>query len=581
MAVTIPGLSDLVEVGRGGFAIVYRARQEAVGRVVAVKVLAALDLDSDQQRRFRQECRAMGTLSSHPNIVQVFDAGTSLEGLPYIAMEFMPGQSLWQRVKVGGPLSIPELFAVGVPMAGALETAHRAGILHRDIKPDNILLDTAGAYRLTDFGIAAINDGTRSLSGAVAGTIAYLPPEVVRGERSTEQSDVYELGATLHAAACASVPFRRPTDENPVSALARILTEAPADLGAFGVPASLAQVIGIAMAKDPAARYRSAAAFGEALIEVQRSLGLPQTRMVVLGDSSDDTVASLRAIAPPPTSEGFAATAANALPTTLRQPAAASPTYRTPEASMPAGAGVPRSHAGRTIAMVVGGLVAAVVVGAITIVALNARTGGKVAVAATTSAPIIPTTSTTNSPASTVAAAAQTTVAPTLPATVAPVATTPVATTATPPVPAIPSTTAARATSAPTVPAPLAVQVARSYATAVATHDWNAARALNPSLPDDATLDKGYGYLNEQLVVDAVTTPSSNNLNDVRLLVLAHEAPPAGEQTSFWCFHWRVDAIAHTVKSVDGKRLQTYPGTLDASATPSELVAACQSLDLK
>lgn len=113
MAVTIPGLSDLVEVGRGGFAIVYRARQEAVGRVVAVKVLAALDLDSDQQRRFRQECRAMGTLSSHPNIVQVFDAGTSLEGLPYIAMEFMPGQSLWQRVKVGGPLSISELFAVG------------------------------------------------------------------------------------------------------------------------------------------------------------------------------------------------------------------------------------------------------------------------------------------------------------------------------------------------------------------------------------------------------------------------------------------------------------------------------------
>ena len=84
-------------------------------------------------------------------------------------------------------------------MAGAIETAHRAGILHRDIKPDNILLDAAGAYRLTDFGIAAVNDGTRSMTGSVSGTIGFLPPEVVRGERATEQSDIYEMGATLHA----------------------------------------------------------------------------------------------------------------------------------------------------------------------------------------------------------------------------------------------------------------------------------------------------------------------------------------------------------------------------------------------
>ena len=159
----------------------------------------------------------------------------------------------------------------------------------------------------------------------MAGTIAYLPPEVVRGERSTERSDVYELGATLHALACASVPFRRPTDENPVSALARILNEAPADLVAFGVPPALAQVIGIAMAKEPAARYQSAAALGEALIEVQRSLGRPPTRMVILGDGPDDTITSYRSILPPPTSEFSATTAATALPTTWRQPAAASP----------------------------------------------------------------------------------------------------------------------------------------------------------------------------------------------------------------------------------------------------------------
>ena len=114
MSVSIPGLTDLVEIGRGGFAIVYRARQEAVGRHVAVKVLAALDLDNDEQRRFRQECRAMGALSSHPNIVQVFDAGTSGEGMPYIVMEFMPGGSLWQRVRATGRLPATELLEAGV-----------------------------------------------------------------------------------------------------------------------------------------------------------------------------------------------------------------------------------------------------------------------------------------------------------------------------------------------------------------------------------------------------------------------------------------------------------------------------------
>ena len=156
-----------------------------------------------------------------------------------------------------------------------------------------------------------------------------------------------------------------------------------------------------------------------------------------------------------------------------------------------------------------------------------------------------------------------------------------------------PSTTVAAVTSAARATAvattikvapplePLAVAVARSYATAVGSHDWGAARTLNPSLPDDAALEKGYGYLNEQLVIDAVTAPTSNNQNDVRLLVLAHEAPPAGEQTSMWCFHWRFDSITHTIKSIDGKRLQTYPGTLEPASIPTDLSETCRSLDLK
>jgi hypothetical protein len=104
---------------------------------------------------------------------------------------------------------------------------------------------------------------------------------------------------------------------------------------------------------------------------------------------------------------------------------------------------------------------------------------------------------------------------------------------------------------------------------------------MNPSLADDAALEKGYHYLHEQLVVDATTTPTTDNVNDLRLLLLAHEAPPGGEQTSFWCLHWRVDSVGRTVQMVDGKRLETYPGTLSPDATPAELVAQCRELALR
>jgi serine/threonine protein kinase len=585
-APTIPGLTDLVEVGRGGFAIVYRAQQEAVGRPIAVKVLAALDLDSEQQRRFRLECRAMGALSSHPNIVQVFDAGTSAEGLPYIVMEFMPSGSLWSRVRTHGRLNVPDLFAVGISMAGAIETAHRAGILHRDIKPDNILLDAAGAYRLTDFGIAAVNDGTRSMTGSVSGTIGFLPPEVVRGERATEQSDIYEMGATLHALATGAVPFRRPTDENPVSSLARILSEEPGDLYPYGVPESLSSVIRSAMAKEPDARYRSAAQFGEALIDAQRLAGLPPLRMVVLGESAGDTIARMPSLpAPPllivPTSPSANLTVPSSDPTTVRQPPSSQPTLFDVGDRPKQSTGL---RGGRLAAVIIGCIsIGGVVIGGAA-VALNSRSDSKRSGAATI---LVGTASisgtTTASPVAPVTIATATTApaTPSSPPQRTTAATTPPATTAAPVTTAARVTTVATTTKLAPPPEPLAVAVARSYATAVARHDWGAARTLNPGLPDDAALEKGYGYLNEQIVMDAVTAPTSNNLNDVRLLVLAHEAPPAGEQTSMWCFHWRFDSITHTIKSIDGKRLQTYPGTLEPASIPSDLSETCRALELK
>lgn len=576
MSVSIPGLTDLVEIGRGGFAIVYRARQEAVGRHVAVKVLAALDLDNDEQRRFRQECRAMGALSSHPNIVQVFDAGTSGEGMPYIVMEFMPGGSLWQRVRATGRLPATELLEAGVQLCGALESAHRAGILHRDIKPENVLLDAAGANRLTDFGIAAVDDGTRSLSGAVSGTMAFLPPEVVRGERATVRSDVYQLGATLHALATGSAPFRRPTDANAVSALARILNEEPADLQLFGVPQPLSRLILNAMAKEPAARHGSAAAFGGVLLEVQRTLGIPTSRFVVVDagqtvQRADDTIR-----VPPSAASEY--TVPRPLDPIDSQP----PTVRRNDTE-PAPVASPAAHRRRrsVLAMAVAAVVIVVALGAAAIGALVVRSAdGRAAATSTTDGRVVrsdpsPVQSSAGSTATTTPASAATTVARPPAALALPSTSLPDPTTT------LLGTVAEPTSQSSPAPEPLAVELARSYASALAAHDWATARTLNPSLPDDATLDKGYRYLDEQFVVDARTSPTGDNVNDVRLLVLAHESPPAGHQTSFWCFHWQVDAITHTVRSVDGRRLQTYPGTLDTTATPADLVATCNALDLR
>ena len=140
------GLDDATEIGRGGFGIVYRCRQPSLDRTVAVKVLTA-GLDEDSLDRFLREQRAMGRLSGHPNIVNVLQVGVTATGRPYLVMQYHPQDSLDTRIRGSGPLSLGEALRIGVKLAGAIETAHRAGILHRDIKPANILLTEYGEPR--------------------------------------------------------------------------------------------------------------------------------------------------------------------------------------------------------------------------------------------------------------------------------------------------------------------------------------------------------------------------------------------------------------------------------------------------
>src|SRR5574340_1520761 len=170
------GLEHAEEIGRGGFGVVYRCQQRSLDRTVAVKVLTS-DLDEENLERFLREQRAMGRLSGHPNIVNVLQVGMTASGRPFIVMQYCPHGSLEELVRKRGPLDLTPAFGFGIKVAGALETAHRVGILHRDVKPGNILLSEYREPQLTDFGIARIAGGFETRAGFVAGTPAFTAPE--------------------------------------------------------------------------------------------------------------------------------------------------------------------------------------------------------------------------------------------------------------------------------------------------------------------------------------------------------------------------------------------------------------------
>ncbi len=271
--IQIPGFRDFVEIGRGGFAVVYKAQQDVFARDVAVKVITVLDVSDEARRRFQRECTAIGRLAWHPHIVTVFDAGDTPEGWPYLVMEYLPAGSLGDRISSSGALAWSDVVAIGVKIAGALQAAHDEGSLHRDVKPDNVLVNRLGEPMLADFGIATLQDGTRSRSGMVTATLVYAAPEVLAGQRATVASDVYALGATMHALITGKPPFTRDTDENVFAIMRRIDAEPAGDLRPLGVPGPVAAAIEQAMAKAPVDRPPTAAAFATLLTEAALGAG--------------------------------------------------------------------------------------------------------------------------------------------------------------------------------------------------------------------------------------------------------------------------------------------------------------------
>jgi serine/threonine protein kinase len=193
-------------LGGGGMALVYRARDEQRGRQVAVKVLAEnLNEDRDLRKRFIREAQIAARLS-HPNIVEVYDSGH--DGRPYIVMEYIAGPTLGEELGRRGPLPIGEAAELIAQAADGLAHAHSAGIVHRDVKPGNLLLRPDGGLKITDFGIAHALDATRlTQAGAVLGTAAYLAPEQASGSDVTPASDVYALGAVLYELLTGAPPY--------------------------------------------------------------------------------------------------------------------------------------------------------------------------------------------------------------------------------------------------------------------------------------------------------------------------------------------------------------------------------------
>ncbi|ONI83842.1 serine/threonine protein kinase [Saccharothrix sp. ALI-22-I] len=263
----LPGLSDLTPLGQGGFATVYRARQVQLNREVAVKIDNRVLQTERDRRRFLREAHAAARLSGHPHVVSVHDANFTPQGTPYLVMELCTGGSLADVIRRDGPLSADRVRQYGVQLADALAAAHAEGVLHRDIKPGNILLDRYGTAKLADFGLAALLDAEGSSTVTRdALSPSYAPPEAFAMAQPTPAADVYALAATLYDLLAGRPPRPVPWPVESFDHLGDVLrSPVPA---VRGVPQELHDTLVRALEPDVARRTPSAVQFRDELSRI-------------------------------------------------------------------------------------------------------------------------------------------------------------------------------------------------------------------------------------------------------------------------------------------------------------------------
>jgi eukaryotic-like serine/threonine-protein kinase len=276
-------------VGSGGMSTVYRAFDETLERWVAIKILQnEIAGDADQLERFHREARSVARLN-HPHVVTVIDAGED-QGCPYIVFEYIAGETLKDRIRRFGRLPVPEALAYAIEIARALQAAHTEKLVHRDVKPQNVLLDTDGRAKVTDFGIARSLEGDGlTLAGRVLGTTDYVSPEQALGHGVTPQSDIYSLGIVLYEMLAGEVPF---TADAPVAVAMKHVREPMPDVQQARpeVSATTAAIIDHATAKETRNRYGT---IEEMLHDLEEALAVEATRA---GQTTGEATTVLRAL---------------------------------------------------------------------------------------------------------------------------------------------------------------------------------------------------------------------------------------------------------------------------------------------
>ena len=287
----VGGFSDLVEVGRGGFSRVFSAYQVEFDRRVALKVLNDRLADDASVAVFESECRAMGTLSQHPFIVTVLASALTADYRPCIVMELFERGNYMQLLRRDGPLPLEELLSLSVRVAGALATAHHHGVVHGDVKPQNVLKSEFGYPALGDFGIATLRNRLSERAGTSL-SAHYAAPELIESGATAAgaAADQYSLAATIFTLACGRRPFEGATaGEAPERVLARVLA-APTPRLAASFPQDLADTLARAMSRDPHHRFPDLAALAFALTAVEHQLGYRATAVPLASIDDDATI---------------------------------------------------------------------------------------------------------------------------------------------------------------------------------------------------------------------------------------------------------------------------------------------------
>lgn len=277
----IGGIDTITEIGRSATHTTYRVRDVASGRMVVIKLLNASRDWPGLEARFEREQTAMAALH-HPGIVQVYGHGWSDTGMPYIVAAEETGGSIADRLRGPTPMTGPDILSLGVRLAGALESAHRADVVHGDLRPEDMMLSAQGEPMVADFGVVTL---VRPNAGNVTNPadLAHVAPELLDGRPASPESDVYALCSALFTLFNGAPAYVRPGDTSIIPVIKRISSDPLPDLSAKNVPAPVVEALGRGMAKDPDDRHRNAQELGRSLQQAQVALGLPMTEMVLLG----------------------------------------------------------------------------------------------------------------------------------------------------------------------------------------------------------------------------------------------------------------------------------------------------------